>query len=100
MIHSSTVGDKLKVSFTGTAIGAYMLAGPDTAIIQCSIDGKQPIEIDPISRFSGFHYPQTVMFFDGLKYGEHVMELEIIKNKPGRIHPGGTAFRALHFVVN
>lgn len=100
MIHSSKVGAKLKVKFTGTAIGAYMLCGPDTAILRCSIDGKSPIEIDPIHPYSGFHYPQNIMFFDGLEYGEHVMELEILKNRTGRIRPGGTAFRALHFTVN
>ena len=100
MIHGSTVGGKLKVSFTGTAIGAYVLSGPDAAIVRCSIDGKPAVEIDPIHKHSGFHYPQTVMFFDDLQRGDHVMDLEIIENRPGRTRPGGTAFRALHFTAN
>ncbi|EDM28804.1 putative O-antigen related protein [Lentisphaera araneosa HTCC2155] len=100
LIHSSTVGGKLKVSFSGTAIGAYVLSGPDAALIRCSIDGKLPVEIDPLHRHSGFHYPQTIMFFDDLKDGEHVMELEILDNRSGRRRKGGTAFRALHFTAN
>ncbi|MBF0198934.1 MAG: SGNH/GDSL hydrolase family protein [Planctomycetes bacterium] len=100
MIHSSTIGAKLKVSFKGTAIGAYVLSGPDTGILRCSIDGKSPVDIDPIHKYSGFHYPQTIMLFDDLEYVNHVMTLELIDNKPGRLRKGGTAFRALHFTAN
>ena len=34
MIYSSTSGAKLSIAFTGTAIGAYLLAGPDTGMIR------------------------------------------------------------------
>jgi lysophospholipase L1-like esterase len=100
MISSSTVGGKLKISFSGTAIGAYILSGPDTAVLQCSIDGGRKVIIDPIHKHSRFQYPETVMFFDDLENGKHTLELEIIENRPGRKRPGGTAFRALHFVAN
>ncbi len=42
----------------------------------------------------------TVMFFNELSEGEHTLELEILDNRPGRIKPGGTAFRALAFTAN
>jgi hypothetical protein len=42
----------------------------------------------------------TLMFFNELPKGEHRLELEILDNRPGRIKPGGTAFRAIGFVGN
>jgi lysophospholipase L1-like esterase len=99
-IHSDKAGAKLTVKFTGTAIGAYILAGPDSGILKCRVDGGEPIELDPIHRYSGFHYPRTVMFFNELDEGEHTLELEILENRDGRLKPGGTAFRALHFTAN
>jgi len=100
MIHSSTARSKLTIDFTGTAIGAYVLAGPDTGIIKCTVDGDQTREIDTLHHYSGFNYPMTVMFFNELDGGEHTLELEILDNRPGRMKRGGTAFRALSFVGN
>jgi lysophospholipase L1-like esterase len=100
MIYSSTAHSKLTVDFTGTAIGAYMLAGPDTGIIKCIVDGEQTNEIDTLHHHSGFNYPMTVMFFNELDGGAHTLELEILDNRPGRMKRGGTAFRALTFVGN
>lgn len=100
MIYSSTAHAKLTINFTGTAIGAYMLSGPDSGIIRCTVDGKQTKEIETLHRYSGFNYPMTVMFFNELNRGDHILELEILENKPGRIKPGGTAFRAIHFTAN
>ena len=99
-IHSNKVGAKLSFKFTGTAIGAYILAGPDSAIVRCSVDGGPAKEIDTIHSFSGFNYPRTVIFFNELKEGEHTLELEILENKKGRIRPGGTAFRVMNFTAN
>jgi hypothetical protein len=99
-IYTNQAGAKLKIEFNGTAIGAYMLSGPDTAIIRCTVDGKQTKDIDTLHRHSGFNYPMTVMFFNELRDGGHVLELEILKNRKGRIREGGEAFRALHFTGN
>ncbi len=100
MIYSSTPHARLSVTFSGTAIGAYLLAGPDAAIIRCTVDGDRTKEIDTLHRFSNFNYPMTLMFFNELSEGEHTLELEILDNRPGRIKPGGTAFRALAFTAN
>lgn len=99
-IHSTKAGAKLKLKFTGTAIGAYILAGPDSAIVRCKIDGGESRDIDTIHRFSGFNYPRTVIFFNELEDGEHVLELEVLENKEGRIRKGGTAFRVMNFTAN
>jgi acetyl esterase/lipase/lysophospholipase L1-like esterase len=100
MICSSTPGAKLTVDFIGTAIGAYMLAGPDAAIIRCTVDGKETKEIDTLCKFSGFNYPVTFMFFSELEDGGHTLELEILDNRPGRSKPGGTALRVISFTGN
>ena len=100
MIYTKKAGAKLSIKFTGTAIGAYMLSGPDAGIIKCTIDGKQTKIIDTLHKHSGFNYPMTLMFFNELEEGEHTLELETLENKAGRIKPGGSAFRALHFTAN
>ena len=99
-IHSTKVGAKLTLKFTGTAIGAYILAGQDSGIVRCKVDGGESKDIDTIHSFSGFNYPRTVIFFNELEDKEHVLELEILENKPGRIRKGGTAFRVMNFTAN
>lgn len=99
-IHGDKVGAKLSVKFTGTAIGAYMLSGIDTAVISCKVDGGKSKIIDTIHHFSDFNYPHTVILFNELEDGEHVLELEILENREGRIRKGGTAFRVMHFTAN
>jgi len=100
MIYSSEAGAKLTIDFTGTAIGAYLLVGPETGILRCTVDGKETVEIDTLHRHSGFNYPMTVMFFNELADGEHSLELEILENRPGRITAGGTALRVIGFTGN
>ena len=88
------------MKFSGTAIGAYILAGPDSAIIRCKVDGGKSRDIDTIHKHSGFNYPRTVLFFNELEDGEHTLELEILENKGGRLRKGGTAFRVINFTAN
>lgn len=100
MIYSSQAHATLTIDFSGTAIGAYLLAGPDAGIIRCTVDGKQTKEIDTLHPYSRFNYPMTVMFFSELADGEHTLELEILGNRPGRINSGGTALRVLGITAN
>lgn len=100
MIHSESVGSKLTIRFNGTAIGAYVLSGPDAGRLRCKILGGPSREVDLLHRFSHFQYPQTIMFFDELAPGDHVLELEILDNEPGRLYEGGTALRVLTFTAN
>jgi pimeloyl-ACP methyl ester carboxylesterase/lysophospholipase L1-like esterase len=106
MIYSSSAGAKLSIKFTGTAIGAYMLSGPDTAIVKVTVDGKQSKEIETLRKYSSFNYPMTVMFFNELEDGEHSLELEILPNqkggkgRPGGGKLGGTALRVIGFTAN
>ena len=84
-IHSDRAGAKLTVKFSGTADRSVHTAGPDAGIIRCIVDGGKTVEVDPIHRYSGFHYPRTVMFFNELAEGKHTLELEILENRNGRL---------------
>jgi hypothetical protein len=100
MIYSSKAHAKLTVKFTGTAIGTYMLAGPDAGVIRCTVDGAQTKEIETLCKFSGFNYPVTIMFFNELENSEHTLDLEILENRSGRMKAGGTALRVIGFTAN
>lgn len=99
MLTATQPGATLSFSFNGTAIGTYVVAGPDAGMVEVSIDEGPFQAFDLYHRFSrGLHYPRTVMFADDLKPGSHVMKLRITnkKNEKSRGH----AVRAMHFVVN
>lgn len=90
-------GAALTLPFTGTAVGAYILAGPDAGIAEASIDGGPFREVDLYHEFSaGLHYPRTVLLGTELKPGRHTLSLRI----SGRTSSAGHAMRILQFVGN
>jgi lysophospholipase L1-like esterase len=90
---------ELTLEFTGTAIGVYILAGPDAGIVDASIDGGDHKSIDTYHRFSrGLHYPRTVMFDNDLKPGKHKLTLRISKTNTDKGRGG--AMRIIQFVAN
>ncbi len=93
-LSSSTAGAELTLSFEGTAIGIYVLAGPDAGEVEYSIDGGEPRTVDLYHRFSkSLHYPRTVMLDDELKRGRHKLKLRL-GDKPN------TAVRIIAFAAN
>lgn len=99
IVEGVKAGSEMGLKFEGTAVGAYVLAGPDAGIVEASIDGGKPTRVDLFHKFSsGLHYPRTVMFGDALSEGTHTLTLKILGEKNEK--SSGNAFRALHFVVN
>ena len=97
LLSAATSGAHLELSFRGTAVGAYVLAGPDAGIVEASIDGGEPRPVDLYHRFSkGLHYPRTILFAEDLQAGEHRLDLRISESTSGRGH----AVRILQFTVN
>lgn len=92
-------GSELMLAFEGTAVGAYVLAGPDAGIVETSIDGVSCQPTNLFHRFStGLHYPRTVIFNADLAPGPHVLRLRIAESKdPASV---GHAVRVLNFVAN
>lgn len=92
-------GAELTLQFAGSAVGAYVLAGPDAGTLQCRIDGGEPFEVNLYHHFSkGLHYPRTVMFATELPPGRHTLTLRVSENKDAR--SSGHAARILQFAVN
>lgn len=92
-------GSELTLAFEGTAIGAYLLAGPDAGIVETSVDGSPYKQTNLFHRFSqGLHYPRTVIFDADLAPGSHVLRVRVAASK----HPDsiGHAMRILNFVAN
>jgi len=97
MLCAEQPGAELVLEFTGTAIGAYIVAGPDAGIAEARIDGGPPVEIDLYHHFSaGLHYPRTVMFAADLKPGPHTLVLRMT----GKTQSAGHAMRIMQFVAN
>ena len=99
MLSAEKPGAQLSLEFTGAAVGAYVLAGPDAGIVEASIDGGPFEKLDLFHRFSkGLHYPRTVIFADELADGKHTLVLRTTdqRNEASK----GSAARILEFVAN
>ena len=97
ILSATEPGAEATVQFEGTAVGAYILAGPDAGIAEASIDGGPFQSVDLFHRFSkGLHYPRTVLLGAELSPGAHTLTLRISKETKS----GGHAMRIMHFVAN
>lgn len=97
MLVATEPGSTLKMEFTGSAIGAFIVAGPDAGQLEASIDGGQFSTIETYHRYSkGLHYPRTVMFAADLSPGKHQLELRVSKQTNSK----GTAIRIMEFTGN
>jgi lysophospholipase L1-like esterase len=97
MLCSTEVGSEATLEFEGTAVGAYVVAGPDAGVVEASIDGGPFRSVDLYHRFSqGLHYPRTVMLGEDLKQGKHTLTLRVSPMTKS----AGHAVRIMQFVAN
>jgi lysophospholipase L1-like esterase len=97
MLCADQPGAELTLKFTGTAVGAYIVAGPDAGVAEACVDGRGPTEVNLLHAFSkGLHYPRTVMFETDLSPGPHTLTLRISP----KTHGSGHAMRIMQFVAN
>ncbi|MEZ6088259.1 MAG: GDSL-type esterase/lipase family protein [Pirellulaceae bacterium] len=91
-------GAEFSITFEGTAIGVYVLAGPDAARLDVSVDGGNERTIDLHHHYSaGLHYPRTVMLATDLTDAKHTLTVRIAEKQ---IDPKRSAARILAFAVN
>jgi hypothetical protein len=96
---SEQPGSLLTLEFSGTAVGAYVLAGPDAGRLDVRVDGGEWRTVELYHNYSaGLHYPRTVMFDSELPPGRHVVEVRVSAEK--HENSRGHAARVLQFVVN
>lgn len=99
LLHSTVPGAVASAGFTGTAVGVYVLAGPDAGQIEYQIDGDKWQTAELYHRFSkGLHYPRTVVLASGLKPGDHTIEFRVAPTQ--HTESRGTAVRVLAVAVN
>jgi hypothetical protein len=99
LLTATESGKETIVKFTGRALGAYVLAGPDAGVIEVSLDGGEWKRVDLYHRHSrGLHYPRTVMFAADLKSGEHTARIRLSEKSNPKSK--GTSARILQFTVN
>jgi hypothetical protein len=99
MLCAEKPGAQVTLDFEGTAVGAYLLAGPDAGMVDVSIDGQPAQAVNLYHDFSAqLHYPRTVMFAADLKPDRHVLHLRVSDEKDQR--SSGHALRVLYFVEN
>ncbi|HET6250268.1 MAG TPA: GDSL-type esterase/lipase family protein [Tepidisphaeraceae bacterium] len=99
MLCATKPGAEATLQFEGTAVGAYVVAGPDAGIVEASIDGGPFADVNLYHRFSqGLHYPRTVLFGHDLKPGPHTLTIRVSKASDDRSK--GHAARIMEFVAN
>jgi hypothetical protein len=99
MLAADKPGAAMTLQFTGTAIGIYIVAGPDAGIVEFSVDGGAFKPVDLFHHYSrGLHYPRTCMFAADLKDGKHELTLRTADKKNPK--SAGHAARIIQFVAN
>ena len=97
MLCATEPGAELALAFDGSAVGAYIVAGPDAGIVEASIDNGPFQKVDLYHAYSkDLHYPRTVMFATGLAEGAHTLTLRIAADTKSEGH----AARVMRFVAN
>ena len=97
MLCADQPGAELTLEFTGTAVGAYILAGPDAGIVESNVDRRPFREANLYHRFSkSLHYPRTVMFATDLSPGKHILALRTSEKTAS----SGRAMRIIQFTAN
>ena len=99
MLSAQEPGAELSLKFTGTAIGIFCASGPDAGILEYSIDGAAPKQIDTCTNWSPHLYiPWVFMFEKELQDKPHTLTIKISPEKNQKSK--GTAVHIRNFVVN
>ncbi len=99
IFYSTQPESELSFHFSGKAVGAYVLAGPDAGQLEVQIDEGESKTFELYHSYSsGLHYPRTVMFASGLTFGDHALKVRLA----GTHHASskGTAARILAFTIS
>lgn len=97
MLTANKTGAELVLDFKGTALGVYIVAGPDAGILEVSIDDGPFQPFDLYHHYSkGLHYPRTVVFNSELKPGKHQARIRVSEKSSSTGH----AARIMSFVGN
>lgn len=95
MLVGDNPGDSFSYSFTGSAIGLVVVAGPDAGEVSCRIDNGKWKTLDIGTPHRGIHLPRLHVLFDKLDPKQH-HTLTVKLNKVDK----PTACRLVYLAVN
>lgn len=97
MLCADKPGSELELDFEGTALGAFIVAGPDAGELEVSIDGGPFQTHNLYHHYSkGLHYPRSVVFNSQLKPGKHHAKIRVSPKSSSKGH----AARIMYFAGN
>jgi len=97
MLCASEPGAEATLDFVGISVGAYIVSGPDSGIVNVNIDGGPPRAVNlAIGPCAVLYYPWTVILGSGLTPGKHTLTLKM-SNETKKT---GHAMRIVQFAVN
>ena len=98
-LRSDEAGSYLYYSFSGTMLGAFVLAGPDAGSLEISVDGGEWRKIDLFHSFSkSLNYPRSVILADDLSPTGHQAVIRVADAIPEGSQ--GSTATILYFEVN
>ena len=96
---ASTSGAEFQFEFVGTGVGLMIGAGPDTGILEFSIDGGPMRKVDTFTKWSqGLYLPWALMLADDLKHGKHAVSVQISRARNSK--SVGTALHVFQLLEN
>jgi len=99
ILTADKANSQFTIDFTGSAIGVFCVAGPDSGIIEYSVDGGKFKEYDLFAKHSyHLHIPITYVFENKLSAGKHTLVVRITDKKNPKSK--GHACRIAHFLEN
>lgn len=99
LLHANQPAAEFTLEFNGSAVGLYVVAGPDAGQLKYKIDGGEARTTELFHRFStGLHYPRTVMLARDLPPGHHTLTVTVADSRHSASK--GHAARILAFAVN
>jgi acetyl esterase/lipase/lysophospholipase L1-like esterase len=99
MLCATEPGATFEMTFEGQTAIAYVSAGPDAGILEVSVDGGSPRQVDLYHHFSkGLHYPRSVILATDLPSGKHTLTVVLSADK--NESSVGTAARIMELGVN
>lgn len=99
VLEARDVEAELQLTFTGTAAGIFVAAGPDAGILETSIDGGPFVKTDLFTKWSkSLHLPWVYILQDNLPHAKHTMTIRT--SNQHNVLSKGNACRIVYFVVN
>lgn len=98
-LRSDEAGNYLYHTFSGSALTAFVLAGPDSGALEVSVDGGDWRRVELYHSYSkGLNYPRTVILADDLAGSYHTVAIRTAVEKPAASE--GHSATILYFGVN